>query len=150
MTLNRQQAKTIIEQMKSEVVRPECWTCDCFQGLLTQLELDCAEDIADLTTPLKAPKEKCTDAWAATLVREGQCLLNISGLKPMSDKNNTNIKEIPMEAEKKKKGFMAAIWESMTKTGGCCGGGGNCCGPSNDDDTKTNEKKSSDNEEKRN
>ena len=29
-----------------------------------------------------------------------------------------------------KKGFWAAIWESMTKTGGCCGGGGNCCGPS--------------------
>ena len=29
-----------------------------------------------------------------------------------------------------KKGFWAAIWESMTKTGGCCGSGGNCCGPS--------------------
>ncbi len=30
----------------------------------------------------------------------------------------------------KKKGLLAAIWESMTKTGGCCGSGGNCCGPS--------------------
>ena len=30
----------------------------------------------------------------------------------------------------KKKGMWAAIWESMTKTGGCCGSGGNCCGPS--------------------
>jgi hypothetical protein len=29
----------------------------------------------------------------------------------------------------KKKGFWAAIRESMTKTGGCCGSGGNCCGP---------------------
>ena len=29
-----------------------------------------------------------------------------------------------------KKGFWAAIWESMTKTGGCCGSGGDCCGPS--------------------
>jgi hypothetical protein len=29
----------------------------------------------------------------------------------------------------KKKGILAAIWESMTKTGGCCGSGGNCCGP---------------------
>jgi len=28
----------------------------------------------------------------------------------------------------KKKGFWAAIRESMTKTGGCCGSGGNCCG----------------------
>ena len=29
----------------------------------------------------------------------------------------------------KKKGILAAIWDSMTKTGGCCGSGGNCCGP---------------------
>ena len=28
----------------------------------------------------------------------------------------TNVKE-----PKQKKGFWAAIWESMTKTGGCCG-----------------------------
>ncbi|MEI7899039.1 MAG: hypothetical protein WCK89_02215 [bacterium] len=30
----------------------------------------------------------------------------------------------------KKKGILAAVWESMTKTGGCCGSGGNCCGSS--------------------
>jgi hypothetical protein len=30
--------------------------------------------------------------------------------------------------QKQKKGIFAAIWESMTKTGGCCGSGGNCCG----------------------
>jgi hypothetical protein len=30
----------------------------------------------------------------------------------------------------KKRGFWAAIKESMTKTGGCCGSGGDCCGPS--------------------
>ena len=29
----------------------------------------------------------------------------------------------------KKKGLLATIWESMTKTGGCCGGGSDCCGP---------------------
>ncbi len=29
----------------------------------------------------------------------------------------------------KKKGILATIWESMTKTGGCCGSGGDCCGP---------------------
>ena len=45
-----------------------------------------------------------------------------------------------MEAEKKEKGLLATIWESMTKTGGCCGGGGNCCGPSNKTDNKTTEK----------
>ncbi|MBE0536208.1 MAG: hypothetical protein IH624_11120 [Phycisphaerae bacterium] len=40
----------------------------------------------------------------------------------------------------KKKGFLATIWESMTKTGGCCGGGG-CCGPSNEEDAEAVEKK---------
>jgi|GEM_PF-830875 len=50
----------------------------------------------------------------------------------------TNVKE-----QKQKKGFLAAIWESMTKTGGCCGSGGNCCGPSdpNNGDEKAKEKK---------
>ncbi len=32
--------------------------------------------------------------------------------------------------QKQRKGFLAAIWESMTRTGGCCGSDGNCCGPS--------------------
>ena len=44
---------------------------------------------------------------------------------------------------KQKKGLLGAIWESMTKTGGCCGSGGNCCGPANptNDDKKAKEKK---------
>ena len=33
------------------------------------------------------------------------------------------------EAKAKKKGWLAAIRESMTKTGGCCGPGESCCGP---------------------
>jgi len=51
--------------------------------------------------------------------------------------------ETKAKDEKQKKGFLAAIWESMTKTGGCCGSGGNCCGPSdsNDGDEKAKEKK---------
>jgi hypothetical protein len=48
-----------------------------------------------------------------------------------------------METEKKKKGFLATIWESMTKTGGCCGGGESCCGPADGDDKKDDEKKDS-------
>jgi hypothetical protein len=40
-----------------------------------------------------------------------------------------------MDKEKKKKGILATIWESMTKTGGCCGGGEDCCGPSDENET---------------
>ncbi len=31
-------------------------------------------------------------------------------------------------SKKKKKGLLAIIWESLTKTGGCCGSGESCCG----------------------
>jgi hypothetical protein len=46
-----------------------------------------------------------------------------------------------METGKEKKGLLATIWESMTKTGGCCGGGKSCCGPANEDDKKCVENK---------
>ena len=46
-----------------------------------------------------------------------------------------------METKKKKKGLLATIWESMTKTGGCCGPGESCCGPANENDAKTMENK---------
>ena len=46
-----------------------------------------------------------------------------------------------METEKKKKGILATIWESMTKTGGCCGGGEGCCGPSDEKEKDTCEDK---------
>ncbi len=47
-----------------------------------------------------------------------------------------------METKKeKKKGLLATIWESMTKTGGCCGAGESCGGPSDGDDKRNADKK---------
>ena len=37
--------------------------------------------------------------------------------------------ETNVKGQNQKKGFLAVIWESMTKTGGCCGSGETCCGP---------------------
>lgn len=53
-----------------------------------------------------------------------------------------------MEAEKKKKGLLATIWESMSKTGGCCGSGQSCCGPANEDEKKIQEKKDAEESDK--
>jgi len=47
--------------------------------------------------------------------------------------------------QKQKKGFMAAIWESMTKTGGCCGSGENCCCSSQQANDKEKSKDKNDN-----
>ena len=52
--------------------------------------------------------------------------------------NNTAIRKAKtMETEKKKKGFFATIWESMTKTGGCCGPGETCGGPAKEDNKES-------------
>ena len=48
-----------------------------------------------------------------------------------------------MKTEGKKKSLLAAIWESMTKSGGCCGSGQSCCGPADENDKKNLEKDNS-------
>ncbi len=54
-----------------------------------------------------------------------------------------------MNTEKKKKGLLATIWESMTKTGGCCGPGEDCCGTSAEDDKKNDDKETVEESDKR-
>lgn len=39
--------------------------------------------------------------------------------------------------EKKKKGLLSIIWESMTKTGGCCGSGETCGGSAKENSKET-------------
>ena len=56
--LSRNQVQEIIKDLENSIAHPECLTCDCFQGLLTQLELDCPEDISDLTGRLKISNGK--------------------------------------------------------------------------------------------
>lgn len=44
--------------------------------------------------------------------------------------------------EKKKKGFLCMIWESLSKTGGCCGDGESCrCSPHPDNSKNKTESK---------
>ncbi|MBE0536207.1 MAG: hypothetical protein IH624_11115 [Phycisphaerae bacterium] len=56
--VSRDQVEAIVKELEDSVARPECLTCDCFQGLLTQLELDCPEDVSDLTGRLKCSSEE--------------------------------------------------------------------------------------------
>jgi hypothetical protein len=53
MSLTRNQVAGMIEELRGRVRHEPCWTCDCLQGFLTQLELDAEEDVSDLTGPLK-------------------------------------------------------------------------------------------------
>ena len=56
--LNRDKVRAIVQELENSVPRADCLTCDCFQGLLTQMEIDCPEDICDITGRLKVPTEK--------------------------------------------------------------------------------------------
>lgn len=56
--LSRADAARRLDKARQAVPKDACWSCDCFQGFLTQLELDAAEDVTDLTDPLKVPREQ--------------------------------------------------------------------------------------------
>ena len=45
----------MLKRLRGGVRREECWTCDCLQGFLTQLEMDAEPAAAGLIEPLKAP-----------------------------------------------------------------------------------------------
>ena len=42
--------------LRASVAHDPCWTCDCLQGFLAQLELDAEEGARPLFAPLKAPR----------------------------------------------------------------------------------------------
>jgi hypothetical protein len=56
--------KNILEKLKESVIGPECWSCDCFQGFLTELELDARNDVTELTDPLIVPTSEM-HGWLA-------------------------------------------------------------------------------------
>lgn len=58
MSVNRKQVELLLERLQAAVRHPECLTCDCFVGFVTQLQLDCDQDIADLVRGLDVPKDQ--------------------------------------------------------------------------------------------
>jgi hypothetical protein len=48
--------RILLQGLRASVPRAECWSCDCLQGLVVQLELDTGDDVAYLIDPLRAPR----------------------------------------------------------------------------------------------
>jgi hypothetical protein len=58
MAPSREEVVETLQRLREAVRHEPCWTCDCLQGLLTQLELDAEEDVTDLTSDLKVSRER--------------------------------------------------------------------------------------------
>lgn len=54
----RKYVQNTITDLLEKLPRKECRTCDCFQGFLTQLKLDSHEDVSNIISPLKVPRDK--------------------------------------------------------------------------------------------
>lgn len=56
--LTREEVVRRVAEVAATAQQTTCRTCDCFQGYLVQLELDACEDVADITGPLRVPREE--------------------------------------------------------------------------------------------
>jgi hypothetical protein len=56
--LTREDVARLVDELRDLVPLDDCWTCECLQGYLTQLELDACEDVSDLTGMRKVPRSK--------------------------------------------------------------------------------------------
>jgi hypothetical protein len=47
------EVKSFLEKLRASTQKEECWSCDCLQGFLCQLELDAGEEVAELPASLR-------------------------------------------------------------------------------------------------
>ena len=56
--LTRQEVIDSVADFAKDIPRPECLTCDCFQGFLTQLELDTEDYVSDVIEKWKIDRSE--------------------------------------------------------------------------------------------
>jgi arsenite methyltransferase len=126
INLNRNQVQEIVKKLENSVAREECLTCECFQGLLTQLELDTPEDIKDLTGHLKISTGKMHGCLGCKPCPPGELFADylrhqkdLHSYKELKGNNDMNC-----ESENEK--IRDSVREGYTSI--AQGGSGCCCG----------------------
>lgn len=51
--LTTEEVRALLARLEEQEKRPECWSCECLQGFIAQLELDAADDAKPLLAPYK-------------------------------------------------------------------------------------------------
>jgi hypothetical protein len=52
------EVRAMLEALRASIEQDECWTCDCMQGFLTQLELDAEQGAKEMLMPLKVSRSQ--------------------------------------------------------------------------------------------
>ena len=56
--LTPEKAKTVLEKLEQAAELEACWSCECLQGVITQLELDAAENMRPFLEIYEVRREK--------------------------------------------------------------------------------------------
>jgi len=56
--LTKKGVEALLDRLKSEVKRPECWSCECLHGFIAQMEMDAAPEAKPLLAKYKVPSAK--------------------------------------------------------------------------------------------
>lgn len=51
------EVKVLLERLEQVATREACWSCECLQGFITQLELDATEDVRSLLQTYEVREE---------------------------------------------------------------------------------------------
>ncbi len=51
--MTKGEVEALLARLRETVSRPECWSCECLQGFLAQLELDAVEEAGPLPAELR-------------------------------------------------------------------------------------------------
>ena len=51
--LTKEEVRVLLTRLGEDVGRPECWSCECLQGFIAQLELDAEDDARALLAPYR-------------------------------------------------------------------------------------------------
>lgn len=56
--LTKDDVDALLKRLEHQMPRQECWSCECLQGFLAQLELDAADDAGPLLTKHRITPKK--------------------------------------------------------------------------------------------
>jgi hypothetical protein len=56
--LTKTEVEAVLVRLRKETLRSECWSCECMQGFLAQLELDATEDAKPLLAEHRTPPKE--------------------------------------------------------------------------------------------